>query len=304
MGNQALQIQRLTGGSISPAAAVVFDAVVYSAGNIFYDPLTGTITFPEPGRYIVNWRVTTQASLSSGGIIFALSSSQGDFLQGNSPLKTGEITGAGIIDIATAPVTLSLVNATANDVYYPATLPLKADLMVFADNSGGLTDTSVCFSIAQLAHIIEQLIVLYPTSTMSVFTTNLATINSMPYQLYTSPAAGGPGLFVLRDASGQIDTVPLTSIVAIYTGQDTVYDPAITFLPPPSPLPQGCDTNLIAAVRDYLTIGTNVAIRVGVAAVATGEIYKSEYGVVVLSDAGGNTPIFIPATQIAAITLA
>ncbi|ADY56328.1 hypothetical protein Sgly_2035 [Syntrophobotulus glycolicus DSM 8271] len=303
MGNQALQIQRLAGGNIGATEAVLFDTVVYSAGNILYDPLTGIITFQKPGRYFVNWSVATQTAILPTGIIFALSSSQGEFLQGNSPLKTGEVTGTGIINVVAAPVTLSLVNAVGNNIYYASQLPIKADLIIFSDTSGGLADTSACFSMAQLAHIIEQLIVLYPTSTMSVFTTNLITVTSMPYQLYTSPAADGPGLFILKDAGNRIDIVPLTSIVAIYVGADTVYNPAITYLPPPSPLPLGCDTNLIAAMRDYLPIGTDVVIRLGVAAQASGAIYKSDYGIIVLSDADGNTPIFIPVMQTASVAL-
>jgi hypothetical protein len=103
-----LQIERLAAGSVASGGNVIFDTTVYSSGNIGYNAATGVITFNEAGRYAVNWWVATQSSASANGAVFALSSSQGDFLEGNSPVKTTEVAGIGIIDVAAPPVTAAL----------------------------------------------------------------------------------------------------------------------------------------------------------------------------------------------------
>lgn len=134
MSNIALQIERLTAGSVASGANVIFESVVYLAGNISYSGITGVITFNEPGRYFVNWWVATQSSSSTDGAVFSLSSSQGDFLEGNSPSKTGVVPGVGIIDVAVAPVTLSLVNASNSLVYYSSIVPVSATLVIIEDD--------------------------------------------------------------------------------------------------------------------------------------------------------------------------
>lgn len=134
MSNIALQIERLTAGNVPTEANVVFETIVYSAGNISYNNITGVITFNEPGRYFVNWWVATQAISSNNGIVFSLSSSQGDFLEGNSPSKTDVVPGVGIIDVIAAPVTLSLVNTSNALVYYSAIVPVKATLVIIEDD--------------------------------------------------------------------------------------------------------------------------------------------------------------------------
>ncbi|MDF2567792.1 MAG: hypothetical protein K0R90_1248, partial [Oscillospiraceae bacterium] len=137
MSNIALQIERLAAGTVASSGNVIFDSVIYSAGNITYNSLTGVITFNEAGRYVLDWWVATQSSPSGIGAVFALSSSQGDFLEGNSPIKTGEVVGIGIVDVVEAPVTVSLVNATPSIFYYSAAVPVKATLVVVEDDIVG-----------------------------------------------------------------------------------------------------------------------------------------------------------------------
>ncbi len=139
MSKIARQIERTIGGSVAVAANVVFDSIVYSAGNVSYNPATGEITFNEEGRYEINWWVTSQSSLSANGTVFALSSSQGDLLEGNSPLKTGEVVGLGIINATAAPVTVSLINASTQVVFYSPMVPLTATLVVIEDDIVTLT---------------------------------------------------------------------------------------------------------------------------------------------------------------------
>jgi BclB C-terminal domain-containing protein len=134
MSNIALQIKRTASGTVIVGGNVIFDTIDYSAGNISYNPVTGVITFNEVGRYIIDWWVASQATTSTNGVVFSLTSSQGDVLKGDSPIKTGEVSGIGIIDVGSAPVTLSLVNASTGNVAYSTIVPTKASLIIEEDD--------------------------------------------------------------------------------------------------------------------------------------------------------------------------
>ena len=192
----------------------------------------------------------------------------------------------------------TIVQFGTNNIVYEPYFP---KLVLTYSSAPAEPNTAICFSYAQLAHIIEQLITLYPTNIISVFTTGLgaSTVTGTPYQLYSSPEGTYGGLFILLD-NGQQEAIPLNAIAAIYTGDGTVYDPSITFLPPPH-FPAGCDTNLITAFHDYLPVSTDVQMYMGAIIQASGTIYKNEYGMLVLSDADGNTPVFVPVLNITAV---
>ena len=107
--------------------------------------------------------------------------------------------------------------------------------------------------------------------------------------LYFAPDGADPALLILYDGTNY-ESIPLTSITAIYVGDGTVYEDSITYLSQPMPLPVGCDTDLIAAIHTSLPLMTDVAFLLGPSTSASGLVYKNEYGLLVLSDAGGNTP--------------
>lgn len=308
MSNTALQLAYSAATPVAGGHSILFNEVLFSSGDVTYNPASGEITFAQPGRYLFNWWAVTQALQGTSGPAFALSSSQGDYLVGNSPIKAGEIYGTGIIEVLSPPTTVRLVNAGTVTFYFPSTTSLNAFLLVFQEDPAGptgptgdtgptgpagtLADTSSCFAVSQLAHVLDQLITLYSTSVFSVFTNNAYTIVGTPDSLYTSPEGGGPGLLILTNA-GQYESIPLTAINAVYTGDGTVYDPSITYLPSPTPLPLGCDTDMMTAVQDYLPIGTDVLLMMGLSTQASGLVYVNHYGMLVLSDADGNTPVFV-----------
>jgi enamine deaminase RidA (YjgF/YER057c/UK114 family) len=89
MSSAVLNIIREGSGPIGCSESVVFDHVLYTAGNIVYNPATGEITLPEAGRFMVQWWVSLQSAISKAGAVLALSTSQGDLFYGNSPDKTG-----------------------------------------------------------------------------------------------------------------------------------------------------------------------------------------------------------------------
>ena len=150
-----------------------------------------------------------------------------------------------------------------------------------------------CFAVAQLAHLLSQMITIYADTTWTVFSQSLASYSGKPLDLYQSPQASGPGILRLIDENNEYEALPLQNITAIYPGGGTVYDPALTYLSPPEPLPQDCDADLLAAIQSYLPPGTPVEIRLGPTIVASGEVYRNEFGLIVLSNAAGETPVFI-----------
>jgi hypothetical protein len=95
------------------------------------------IPINEPRRYVINWWVASQSTQATNGVVFALASSQGDLLEGNSPIKTGEVVGFGVIEITSAPQTLSLINASNAEVFYAVAVPLTATLVIVEDDNTG-----------------------------------------------------------------------------------------------------------------------------------------------------------------------
>ncbi|MGI6160556.1 MAG: hypothetical protein ACOYJD_00850 [Christensenellales bacterium] len=146
MSDIALQLERLASGTVAANGNVVFDNIVYSDGDISYNSLNGVITFNVPGRYIINWWVATQSSSSTIGSVFSLSSSQGDTIEGATPIKTGDTDGFGIVDVVSAPQTLSLINSSGALFYLSNTVPVKASLMLVSDDpsEGATGPTAPC----------------------------------------------------------------------------------------------------------------------------------------------------------------
>lgn len=139
MGSIALQVECQTGGQVLSGANVIFDTTVYIAGNILYNETTGIITFLETGRYIFNWWVSSQASQSVNGAVFALIFSNFNKLKGNSPIKTGEVSGGGIIEVDAPLTTVSLANMSGADIFFASNVPVKASLMLWQDELVGPT---------------------------------------------------------------------------------------------------------------------------------------------------------------------
>ncbi len=195
----------------------------------------------------------------------------------------------------TNPDGTTLVQFATNNIVYEPYFPT----VTITYSQSPVVNTGTNFSYEQLAHIIEQLIVMYPTNTITVFTRGLAasSVTGTPYQLFKSSTGTYGAIFILMDA-GQQEAIPLNAITAIYTGDGTVYNPSITYLPPPQGLTPGFDSNLITAYYEYLDVSTDVAMYMGSNINASGTIYKNEYGIIVLSDADGNTPVFVPVNNI------
>ena len=165
--------------------------------------------------------------------------------------------------------------------------------------TGAMENTMGCFAVSQLANLLSQMISIYSTTTWTVYSESLASYSGVPLDLYTGTGASGPGFLRLVDTNTNYETIPITNITAVYPGDGTVYDPSLTYLTPPDPMPPGCDTDLIAAVQSYLPVGIAVGdIRLGSNISASGDVYQNELGILVLSDGSGNTPVFISTPHI------
>lgn len=134
MSNISYQIERLETGIVSAGSNVVFDHVIFTDSGFTFRP-DGNITITQPGRYAIYWLVATQASASTSNLVFAIKTSEGDLIIGNSPLKTGEISGFTILDTTQPNTLLSLINNTTASIYYSTIVPVKASLMIINMNN-------------------------------------------------------------------------------------------------------------------------------------------------------------------------
>lgn len=304
-----LQISRIAPGTVPGGSAVLFDTVDSVSGVVSYNVQTGLITIGKNGSYSVLWWAASQSSIGTEGVVFQLIPSEGRVQTGNSPSKSGEICGMGILDVTAAPVTLKLTNASGGPVYLASSVPVKAALTVRqtdAEGPAGPTGptgppgppaySATCFCLRQLAHVIRQLILYYPASIFTVYTDTLNYVTGRPHGLYPSDE-GREAFFLLND--GAYGAIPLHAITAICVGEGAVYNPLISYLPLPVPPPPGCDTDLVLAAHDCLPASPReVTLYLPVVTAASGAVYRSEYGILVLSDGKGNRPVFIPIDKI------
>jgi len=183
----------------------------------------------------------------------------------------------------------TIVQFASNNIVYEPYFPRL--ILTYSETPEGTTGTD--FAYEQLAHVIEQLITLYPTNVFTVFTrgAGASSVTGTPYELF-KPSSGTYGALLILDDAGQKEIIPLNTITAIYLGNDAVYNPSITYLTPTKLIP-GFDTNLLAAYHEYLPVSTEVSFYAGTVISGEGMVYKNEYGIIVLSDENGNTPVFM-----------
>ncbi len=306
MAVMALNIELVNNGSLSPDQPVLFDKVNFQNGSILYHPVTGEIIFNSPGYYSVSWWISSQSAASNSGISFALMEQGSKAYSSSSPVKTGQLSGFGLFNVTQVPFILTLVNTSSGPVFYTPLGTPKAAMNIYSldAETAPPSTTANCFGTAQMTHIIEQLILYYPDSLMTVYNQNMYSVSGRPLEIFSLPFASGGGLFVLLNAYNQKEAVPINHITAVFTGSDTVYNPAITYLIPPSPFPSSCEMDVLMAIKEYLPPGTETALQTGTLVQASGQVYKNELGVLVLSDCDGNTPIFIQSGLIQRIVTA
>lgn len=276
-----LELSVIAKTGISPSPVLVNRVTVpFSTDTVTYN------TRPAFTATAIQYNVTTSDINST--IQIDVTTLVNDWLSGTFPNYGIALTnsdGTSVVEFAT--------DGIQYEPFYPR--------LVITYTGSPVDNTAICFTYAQLAHIIDQLITLYPTSLMTVYTNSFgeSIMTGTPYQLYSSAEGTYGSIFILLD-NGQQKAIPLNVIAAIYSGDNTVYNPSITFLPTPI-FPSGCDTNLITAYHDFLAASTEVEMYLGSHIQASGTLWKNEYGIIVLSNEDGSNPVFIPVINISTI---
>ena len=139
--------------------------------------------------------------------------------------------------------------------------------------------------------ILAQIIQLYPNKTVTVSMESGDTACGRPGELIPET---NPGLFVLTDETGTPqEAVSICHIAAVRVA-DATYSNAITYLPTPTPAPEGCGADCEAAVRAYLPTCTKcVEIRSGNQTVGQGKVKKNKFGILVLVHPKNCNPTFV-----------
>jgi len=145
MSNRILELQQINDESVDTGANVLFDTSSPIPEGIEYDDKTGIITFNEIGTYSIKWWVATRTTLH-GAIRFELNTSQDDIIPGCSPLKNGQVSGFGAINVTEAGTSLSLVNRSSNTVVFSSRTRVNAFLLVTPITAGPGMGTIIPFS--------------------------------------------------------------------------------------------------------------------------------------------------------------
>ena len=129
LSGMQLQLQIADQVTIGDNENVIFDTVISSFSSaISYDDTTGIITINDNGVYYINWWIATDGSISAAFTIFSIDVSGGPVISSNTPIQSDNMSGNALLNVTNAPVTLSLVNHTGNDVFLGSII--KADLTI------------------------------------------------------------------------------------------------------------------------------------------------------------------------------
>ena len=153
-----------------------------------------------------------------------------------------------------------------------------------------------------MRNIIQQIIEFYPTNNLIVAMESGQNSSGRPGSLFPPPDSNpNAGLFLLVNTQGVVqDALSICRIAAI-TVNAASYNENITYLPVPDPAPTGCEADCEAAIREYLPVGTDAAVKAGGQTVASGEVIQSQFGMTVIT--GGNAVTFVSNCKAEIITL-
>ncbi len=287
MSDTVLQLQNNNNASVLNNNNVIFDETITMSGNISYDNATGVITISENGIYVIDWCLATQTTSASPGIVFKLVSDKGHDFDSNSQDKAGSMSGIAVLSVNEAPIHVSLINTSNATVFFSSTMVSKTNLRIVKLNSA---DNSSCFALDQFAHVLEQIVTIYQGAAVSIFSNRFATVSGTINSLYKAPDAGSIPLLLLGDepVAFSIDKI------AILFFSNSAYDDSITYLTPPDPFPQNCDTDLLKNIYNYVEVGDSISVTTGPTTSASGDVYINEYGIIVLADATSTIFLMTP----------
>ncbi|HOA34324.1 MAG TPA: hypothetical protein PKO20_07025 [Clostridiales bacterium] len=296
MANILLQVQKNNIDPVDNNNNIVFDETVVTEGNISYSDLSGVVTIEEEGLYLVDWYVVTQSAPGVTSVSFNPVTGDGQVFESNMPTKTGIMSGLAIINVAVLPFTIQLVNQSNTTVYFSNAVGAKANLrIVRLDHL--IPDNSRCFAMDQLSFVMKQLADAYSGENIRIFTNIFGVIDNTLYGYYQAPDTSSSPLLLISDP---LNALNLNHLVALYFF-NVPYDESITFLQPPDPFPQNCDTDLIKNIHDFLSVGDNISFLAGPNISGSGDIIKNEYGLLVLGD--DTSSLYLPTPNLTVISI-
>lgn len=152
-----------------------------------------------------------------------------------------------------------------------------------------------CSCVDQMRNVLQQLITLYPTDNVIISMESGDNVSGRLGSLLPAPNSNPhSGILQIVNAQGTPqEAVPLCRIAAIRI-TSTTYNNAITYLPNPTPFPEGCGADCQLAIRAYLPVGTtDVHVKAGGQTVGQGSVIRSEFGMLVLVGSNNSDPTFI-----------
>lgn len=284
-----LQLQMTTTNPVTTGGKLIFNELLENNGDMTYDSLTGNVTINSKGIYIIDWWVTTQASSNNANIVLSLTTSLGDSFESNSPLRMGTINGNAILKVDTVPITLWIENSTGSTVFLANNVQAKSGIRIFN------VYTYDCFLKNQLANLLSQIVTIYPNENVRVLTTMTGEIFGTIGSLYISPTTSTvQGIYINFEGFGQY-LANIDNILG-FELSDSTYDNSISYLPLSDTAEYSCVNNPTINFYDYFeSIPDNevLIISSGPNASVEGTVETNQYGIVVLTQAGGTSPAFI-----------
>ena len=161
--------------------------------------------------------------------------------------------------------------------------------------TGSNANSTSCFCVEQMRNVIQQLIILYPTDNVIITMESGNNVSGRLGELLPGPNNNpNSGLLQLVNNQGVPQEAISLCRIASITITSSTYNNAITYLPAPSPISEGCDTDCENASRLYLPVGTAGAeINAGGQTVANGSVLISEVGMVVIVGPNNSNPAFV-----------
>ncbi len=118
-----------SGATVAINAPIMFDTLILNnSPNIVYNSTNGEFTISEAGLYYVSWSVSTDGAAFSAYASVGVEV-VGDVTINNSGIvPVNNLTGTALINIASTPQVVRLINTTPDSLFIGAT-PVQANIV-------------------------------------------------------------------------------------------------------------------------------------------------------------------------------
>lgn len=121
--------------------------------------------------------------------------------------------------------------------------------------TGNNANSTACFCVDQMRNIIQQIITLYPNDNLIIAMESGNNASGRAGSLLPGPNNNpNSGLFQLLNNQGTPEEALSICRIASITITSSTYNEAISYLPAPNPIPEGCDANCEAAICSPISL--------------------------------------------------